>query len=68
MPMVKYFTIFFKFSNILSKKSKSAKILETGLRDQLSPSDTTIGNIMAFAKAHRTEKTKNAGSVELVIN
>ena len=41
--MVKCFTILFKFSNILSKKSKSAE-------------------------AHCTEKTENAGSVELVLN
>ncbi len=66
--MVKCFTIFFKFSNILSKKSKSTDILEAGLRNQFSPSDATIGNIMAFARAHRTEKTENAGSVELVMN
>jgi hypothetical protein len=66
--MVKNFTIFFKFSNIRDKKSKSAEILKAGLRDQFSPSDATIGNIMAFARAHRTEKTKNAGSIELVIN
>ena len=66
--MMKCFTIFFKFSNIRSKKSKPIDILEAGLRDQFSPSDATIGNIMAFAKAHRTEKTKNAGSVELVMN
>ena len=66
--MVKCFTILFKFSNILSKKSKSAEILETGLRDQFSPSDASIGNIMAFARAHRTEKTENAGTVELVLN
>ena len=66
--MVKCFTILFKFSNILSKRSKSAEILESGLRDKFSPSDTTIGNIMAFAKAHCTEKTENAGSVELVLN
>lgn len=68
MPMVKCFTILFKFSNILSKKSKSAGILETGLRNQFCPSDATIDNIMAFAKAHRSEKTENAGSVELVLN
>ena len=68
MPMVKCFTILFKFSNILSKKSKSAEILETGLHNQFSPSNVTISNIMAFAKAHLTEKTENAGSVELVLN
>ena len=65
--MVKCFTIFFKLSNILNSKSKSTEILEAGLHDQFSPSDATIGNIMAFAKAHRTEKTEN-GSVELVMN
>ena len=65
--MVKCFTIFFKFSNIRSKKHKQTDILEAGLHDQFSPSEATIGNIMAFAKAHRTEKTKN-GSVELVMN
>ncbi|GEM_PF-2193171 len=66
--MVKCFTIFFKFSNIRSKKNKQSDILEAGLRNQFSPSEATIGNIMAFAKAHRTEKTENAGSVELVMN
>lgn len=66
--MVKFFTIFFKFSNIRSNKSNSDSILEDGLRDQLSPSDATIGNIMAFAKAHRTEKIGDTGSVELVMN
>lgn len=66
--MVKIFTIFFKFSNIRSNKSKSNSILEAGLHDQFSPSNATISNIMAFAKAHRTEKTENAGSVELVMN
>ena len=65
--MVKCFTIFFKLSNILSKKSKSTDILEVGLNDQFSPSDATIGNIMAFARAHRTEKTES-GLVELVMN
>jgi hypothetical protein len=43
-------------------------LLAEGLCDKFSPSATTISKIMAFAKAHRTEETKNAGSVELVLN
>ncbi len=66
--MVKHFTIFFKLSNIWHKKNEPADLLADGLCDKFSPSATTIGNIMAFARAHRTEKTKTAGSVELVIN
>ena len=66
--MVKHFTIFFKLSNIWHHKSEPTDMLADGLCDKFSPSATTISNIMAFAKAHRTEKAKNAGSVELVIN
>ena len=66
--MVKLFTIFFKFSNIRGHKSNEADILENGLFDKFSPSSATIGNIMAFAKAHRTEETQNSGLVELVMN
>ena len=66
--MVRHFTIFFKFSNKRKHKSESSEILENGLSDKFSPSSTTIGNILAFAQAHRTEKTTNAGSVELVLN
>ena len=66
--MVKHFTILFKLSNILHHKSESADLLTNGLCDKFCPSATSIDNIMAFARAHRTEKTKNAGSVELVLN
>lgn len=66
--MVRHFTIFFKLSNIRKHKGESANILENGLCDKFCPSDSSVSKIMAFAKAHRTEKTKNAGSVEVVIN
>lgn len=66
--MVKHFTIFFKLSNIRHHKSEPTNVLVEGLCNKISPSTNTISNIMAFAKAHRTEKTKNAGLVELVIN
>lgn len=66
--MVKHSTLIFTFSNIGDEHSKKEDFLVKGLNGEFAPSEDSVRNIMAFAKAHSAEKTKSVGVVEMVLN
>lgn len=65
MPMVKRSTLILKLDNIGKEPSEPA--LESFDDISLSPSESTIRNIMAFARAHRSRHSK-IGTLEMVLN
>jgi hypothetical protein len=68
--MTKRSTIIFKFSKQMGSKRRrqSEEFLSLGLTECFSPSEITVQNILAFAKAYRVEKSDVLGAIEMVIN
>lgn len=57
------------FSNVsfISRAEKNLKE-KPSQSDQYSPGDVVIANILAFSKALRIEKSRDAGLIEIVLN
>jgi len=65
--MVKRSTLILNLDNT---KNEPFESVFNNLADDanMSPSESTIRNIMAFAKAHRCKQSRSIGNVEMILN
>lgn len=64
--MAKHSTIILKLDNTQEELSEST--FDDFTDDRFSPSESTIRNIMAYAKAHRCKRSQSIGNVEMILN
>lgn len=64
--MAKRSTFILKLDN--TQKEFPESVFDDFIDARFSPSESTVRNIMAYAKAHRCKHSQSIGNVEMILN